>query len=557
MSAVDNQSLPAEPALKACLPSLSSTSCRRAIGQGIALLVIALVYLYRLDRPLLWGDEADTGIAARNILRCGYPLEYDGRNLSVFQNGAELNQSLVRIKVSWVQFYLGAVSLGLFGNHTGGLRVLFALVGVLAFFPLHAILKSRVKCPAFITTLILTAPQIVLFQRNARYYPILILLYAVLLWLVSGNLKRARVRWVITPLVLVFMFHTQSFAALCCGVSLVAFSALCERESLVLHSVSSGIGFLSWVTWREMLGPPILNTALPISLITSDFAAWLRSFGTGLLAMVVDLEVVNCLPILLWIAAAAVLLWRGGRGAMVDMVKQPLPALILLNLLIQGVATAALFGSETGTQYALLRYLPHLLVFALASGFVVLDAAISSRRLYLPVCLAAVSVNLFSFSFWAKPFSREVPLSWYPPVYSEVFKPPVNPWDVVVAKIRQETPADHNRDCVIAGLPAWTAEVLIFYLGDSYLIPPPLDEAGQQSVRTIIGEESFRRFCAQPEWIVDMLGFLETAPPGYVTHTVVPSYRVRPDDGTRPELTRHTFPQRTVVGQVNLFRVQR
>ena len=242
---------------------------------------------------------------------------------------------------------------------------------------------------------------------------------------------------------------------------------------------------------------------------------------------------------------------------MLDMLKQPLFALILINILIQAVATAALFGSETGAHYGILRYLPHLLVFALACGFVVLDAAIPSRRLYLPVCVAAVTLNLFGVSFWAKPWSRDVPLSWFPRVYSEIFRPPVNPWDVIVTKIRHETPADQNRDRVLAGLPPWTAEVLIFYLGDSYLMPPPLDEGGQQSVRTIIGEESFRRFCAQPEWIVDMLGFLDTAPPGYVTHAVVPSHRARPDDGTRPELTRHTFPQRTVVGHVNLFRVQR
>ena len=122
--------------------------------------------------------------------------------------------------------------------------------------------------------------------------------------------------------------------------------------------------------------------------------------------------------------------------------------------------------------------MPHLLVFALVSCFVVLDAAIPSGSLYVPLCVAAVALNLFTFSFWAKPYSRIVPLSWLPPVWSEVFKPQVNSWDVIVAKIRRETSEAKNRDDLIVGLPPWAAEVMIFYLGDSYLIPPPTGRSG-------------------------------------------------------------------------------
>ena len=110
MSATDNHSSPAGTAPKTGSLSISGRNYWPGIRLSIALLVIAFAYFYRLDRPLLWGDEADTGIGARNIMRYGYPLEYDGRNLSVFQNGAELNRSLVRTRVSWGQFYLGALS---------------------------------------------------------------------------------------------------------------------------------------------------------------------------------------------------------------------------------------------------------------------------------------------------------------------------------------------------------------------------------------------------------------------------------------------------------------
>ncbi len=74
---------------------------------ALALAVVAGAYLYRLDRPLLWGDEADTGVVARNVLRVGYPVAYDDRNVTMFENGSQLNRELVCKKNS-----LGAVLFG-------------------------------------------------------------------------------------------------------------------------------------------------------------------------------------------------------------------------------------------------------------------------------------------------------------------------------------------------------------------------------------------------------------------------------------------------------------
>ena len=325
MSATNNHSPLSGAALKNASVSPGGRSCLPGIRRWTALLVIAVVYFYRLDRPLLWGDEADTGIAACSILRNGFPVEYDGRNLSVFQNGAELNHNLLRIRVSWGQFYVGALSVTLFGNNTGGLRVLFAILGLLAFFPVYALLRSRVKYPEIIAALTLTAPQLVLFQRNARYYSMLILLYAVLVWVTSAKLKSDRIRAAVASLVLILLFHTQSLAALCCCASLVTFCLLFDRKALWVYSLASSVGFLSWVAWREMLGPPIMNTPLPISLITSNPAGWLRSFGTGLLATIVDLDVVDCLPLLVWLMAFAALCWRGGPSAMLDILQTAAP----------------------------------------------------------------------------------------------------------------------------------------------------------------------------------------------------------------------------------------
>ena len=119
------------------------------------LIVIALAYFYQIDRPLLWGDEADTGVYARNILTYGYPTSYDGRNLSLYKNGYMVNKNFLRKNIPWMQFYIGALSLSIFGNDTAGLRILFALIGLAAFFPIYNVLKSQVKYPAIIAGLVL------------------------------------------------------------------------------------------------------------------------------------------------------------------------------------------------------------------------------------------------------------------------------------------------------------------------------------------------------------------------------------------------------------------
>jgi hypothetical protein len=322
---------------------------------------------------------------------------------------------------------------------------------------------------------------------------------------------------------------------------------------------ASCIGFLSWLIWYQSLGPPLGKSALPFMFITTDFKLWLQIFLTGLVVTVVDLDVVDCFPILLWVALLAVLLLKG-RKTVMNILKDPLPSFIFLNILVQAVATAAVFGCETGDRYSILRYMPHLVVAAMVPLFVMLDSAVKPRILYVPVCLFAVAFNLLTFSFWAKPYSRNVPVSWPFPVYSEIFHPQEDVWDNIIARLRSDplNPADYDK--TVVALPTWTQEVVIFYLGDRYLVPPILDAHAaecEQHIRRVIGEQSWRRLNTRPEWILDLLDFMKTTSAGYKLSDVLPSHRARPDDGTRPELTRHTFPRPTVVRNVRLFRLQK
>ncbi len=532
---------------------------RQWLQPAFAFLIVALVYFYRIDKPPLWGDEADTGIAARNILRCGYPTVCDGRNVSIFENGSQLNRSLLSKKIPWIQYYLGAASLLIFGNNTTGLRLLFAFAGILAFFPIYAILKPRLRYPAILTTLTLLAPQVVLFQRNARYYSLLILIYAILTWHLLKDSKSSRNRLVATSLIFILFFHTHPFAALCSSLSLIVFGLFFRRAALVQYIFACGIGFACWLIWYQLLGPSLAETDLPIFVIKTDFSLWFKTFRSDLWATIIDMDAVDCLPILLWAVLLAAFLSQG-RNTLRNFFQEPLYAFVFINILIQVVASAAVFGTDTSDDYSLLRYAPHLLVFGLVCTFMALNAVIVSKSFYLFASMFAVAFNLLTITFWAKPVSRNIPASWLFPVYSEIFRPRENAWDVVVSRLENESKNVPGHDTTLGFLPDWTQEVAIFYLGDRYLISPTLDEPAtecKQTLRNIMGDKAFNNLFAQPEWIVDFDSALESVPAGYDPAGVVPSFQTRPDNGSRPELTRHTFAQSTLGRNVKLFRLRK
>jgi len=516
----------------------------RWIRPALAVLLVAVVYFQRLDRPPLWEDEAYTGIQARNLLHHGYPTAYDGRNVVLYENGIQLNRDLVPEEAPWAQYYLGALSLAVFGDDAAGLRVLFALTGLLAFFPLYAVLKSRVKYPDLIAALALLAPQVVLFQRNARYYPILIFLYAALVWHVCSDFRSARVRFAAAAAIMVLLFQTHPFAAAGCAGSLALFCLCFRRGALAGYLAASGIGFLSWLTWDELLGPTLGQTPRSYALIATHFSLWFQTFLAGLRAAVVDLDVVGCLPTLLWLAVLALLIVRN-RAALRRLLHDPLPAFVVMTLAIHTVASAALFCYEGDARYAVLRYMPHLLVFALVALFVALDAAIDAKWAYLLVCIAAVACNLAALSYWVKPRERSVPASWLAPVYSEIFHPPASPWDTVLTRLRSDPAISPAHDQAVMALLPTAQGVLIFYAGDLYVVRTgwelPSKDCADAMIR-VMGEEACRRIYAQPEWIVNV-GLEGFAGGGYVTAALVPSDRARPVDGARPELTRHSFAQ--------------
>ena len=305
----------------------------RWIRLSLILAAIAAVYFFRLGQPLLWADEADTGILSRNVLRSGYPTAFDGRNVSLADDGAQLNR-----RPPLQENPLGAVLRGrpfprrFRRRSPAACASLFALCGLLAFFPLEAALRGRLRHPDLVAALALLTPQVVLLQRSARYYPILILLYALLLWHLSANFKERRARWASAALIFVLLFSHPSFRRALlrrARWSSIASAAAARRCRVTSRPPAPGF-FPGWPGMNSS-ARALAATPLTLGLLTTHFAYWWKGFTLGVAATFVDTDAVGCLPLLLWAGALGYLCWRH-RPALRTLAREPLVGFVLLNL---------------------------------------------------------------------------------------------------------------------------------------------------------------------------------------------------------------------------------
>lgn len=149
---------------------------------GLSLVVLCLIgvllFLRLGDRPIL-GDEAETSILARNILRYGIPKTNDGLNtLTLFGTEIDNNADGVWIWSPWLDEYAVAASFLVFGTNPWSARFPGAFFGMLSVVALGGLLWSRHR--SFRSCLMGMAglgfmELFLLHARQARYCSLLIL----------------------------------------------------------------------------------------------------------------------------------------------------------------------------------------------------------------------------------------------------------------------------------------------------------------------------------------------------------------------------------------------
>ncbi len=177
----------------------------------------ALLLFWNLGGRCLWQDEAETALLGRNILQMGKPIASDGINLVSQEVGREFGVDQVWRWSPWVQFYLAAGGLKLFGDSTLGARLPFALLAMLVV-PLTYLLARRayqsIVIARFAALALASSVWFLLHARQARWHaPAYVLACLILLGVFEC---RRSIGWtIVLACSAAALFYTNYFVAIC------------------------------------------------------------------------------------------------------------------------------------------------------------------------------------------------------------------------------------------------------------------------------------------------------------------------------------------------------
>ena len=95
-------------------------------GYGLFLAFACFLLFYHLDNHLLWGDEGETAVLAKNVMQFGVPRTFDGTNYILLHGRRDENRDHVWIWSPWMQEYFAASSFILLGPTTWAARAPFS-----------------------------------------------------------------------------------------------------------------------------------------------------------------------------------------------------------------------------------------------------------------------------------------------------------------------------------------------------------------------------------------------------------------------------------------------
>jgi hypothetical protein len=223
-------------------------------------LVAALLIFPSLDDRYLWDDEAETALLAKNVLRFGVPVAWDGTSLISQECGTDYDANYLWRQTPWLPIYITAGTFSLFGSSTFTARLPFALLGLLSV-PSMYLLGRRLfgdRLIALVATgsLALSVPFI-LHVRQGRYYAVAI--FAAIWALHFFFLLPTRRRLAATGLAaaLAALFHTSNllFLALVAGLMLGFFILRFDRAVapwLVAALAAATVVSLPWLFGADM-----------------------------------------------------------------------------------------------------------------------------------------------------------------------------------------------------------------------------------------------------------------------------------------------------------------
>ena len=227
----------------------------RILAYGTLFAFSLFLLFHGLDNRPLWGDEAETALLAKNVLRFGIPKTVDGVNhITVLGDLRDENAAHVWTWAPWLPEYLVAGVYRLFGENTWASRAPFTALGWLSVILLaHVSYRIyRDHRVALASAFLLTTSEIFLLQsRQCRYYSITVLAEVLLVYGASELLRnRPQAIWFLVS-ALTLQFYTNFIVAAANIPLLIALSwfARRQRQALIKVAITAGLLALMALPW--------------------------------------------------------------------------------------------------------------------------------------------------------------------------------------------------------------------------------------------------------------------------------------------------------------------
>lgn len=197
-----------------------------------ALVVFECVILFaHIDNAYLSIGEGNNAKLGQNVLKYGYPRVWDGSYLVFPLYGGDVDENLAWVGHPWLQYYLAAGGVLIFGPTNLGARLMFCLCGVasVVFIYFLALRLSRNRILAGLSAIILALhPLFWFYSRQSRYYSptILLMILAMLCylkWAEDSSVSRLACFVLVSTLLFYSLYTVWAFVMLAVGAHYLLF----------------------------------------------------------------------------------------------------------------------------------------------------------------------------------------------------------------------------------------------------------------------------------------------------------------------------------------------
>lgn len=239
-----------------------------ALG-GVVLTAALALLLANLGNQYLWQDEAETACVARTVLTHGIPLGSDGKNFFSQDLMENLGKGYVWRLHPWLQFYVAAASLSVFGSDTFAARLPFTLFGaatvLLSFFYARFLWGTR-RAGLVVAVLLLTNLAFLILSRQCRYFPLSAFFALAGLYsygAMTAGKRRSALWFLVSSLLL---FHTQYTQWIVLMGTVVIHATVFHRDTLkrvLLLVAVNAVLCVPWLVW--LMGSSRIRPGEPLS----------------------------------------------------------------------------------------------------------------------------------------------------------------------------------------------------------------------------------------------------------------------------------------------------